>query len=132
MHDMLTRFVPEMIGRIDGPMSFRLLLQPCMAMYFAFRDGRKDARERRTPYGWALFTDPRHRRYLLRDGWKGISKVFVAAFFLDLVYQYIAIRGFRPGQALVTACVLALIPYVLLRGLLSRFIHRKPSEGITL
>ena len=120
MDEILSRFIPEMIGRIDGPMSFRLILQPAMALLFAFRDGRKDAAEGRRPYFWSLFSDAEHRRFLLSDGWKGVGKVFIIASILDLVYQYIAIGGFRPVQAFATACILALIPYVLLRGPFNR------------
>lgn len=126
MDDILARFIPEMIGRIDGPMSLRLLLQPSMATFFAFRDGRKDVREGRSPYGWALFTDSEHRRFLLHDGWKGIARVFAMAIVMDLVYQYLAIGGFRPVQAVATACLLALIPYVLLRGPFNRVLRHTP------
>ena len=62
-------FVDHLIGRIDGPMSFRVYLQPLMAALFAFRDARKDSREGRTGYIWALFSEPEQRRYLLKDGW---------------------------------------------------------------
>ena len=120
MDEILSRFVPEMIGRIDGPMSFRLILQPAIALFFAFRDGRKDALAGRAPFGWAILSDSNHRRYLLADGWKGVGKVFVMAFVLDSVYQYVAIGGFRPVQAFATACLLALVPYVLFRGPFSR------------
>ncbi|MGA7953282.1 MAG: hypothetical protein WCA07_07140 [Gloeobacterales cyanobacterium] len=87
-----------------------------MAAVFAFRDGRRDAQEGQTPYGWAVLTAPEHRRFLIKDGWKGISKVFILAFVLDLVYQFIALRAFHPKDALIIASLLALIPYVLLRG----------------
>ena len=121
MDEILQRFLPEMIGRVDGPMSMRLLMQPAMALIMAFRDGRRDAREGQAPFGWALFNDPAHRRFLLRDGWKGVGKVFTMASLLDLVYQYLAIGGFRPLQAIATACLLALVPYLLMRGPFSRF-----------
>ena len=128
MDEVLNRFLPEMIGRIDGPMSFRLLLQPAMALFFAFRDGRNDARTGRAPYLWAVFTEAAHRRYLLTDGWKGFGKVFIIAMVLDLVYQYLAIGGFRPVQAVATACLLALIPYVLLRGPFNRYAARTAAS----
>lgn len=35
--------------RFGGPMSFRLILQPAMATFFAIRDGIKDARLGRPP-----------------------------------------------------------------------------------
>ena len=116
----VTRMMENLVGRVHGPMSFRLVLQPLMAVIFAIRDGRKDAREGRAPYFWTLFTDPAHRRELLREGWKSVGKIFVIALVLDAVYQYITVRWFYPGEALVTATVLALVPYILLRGPVNR------------
>jgi hypothetical protein len=131
MDDTARTFITDLIGRIDGPMSFRVYLQPIMALVFAVRDGRRDVREGRAPYGWALLTDPEHRRFLVHDGWKGISKVFVIAYLLDLVYQFVVLHGFRLAQALFTAILLAIVPYVLLRGpagrLASLFANRKAT-----
>lgn len=116
----VTRIMENLVGRVHGPMSFRLVLQPLMAVIFAIRDGRKDAREGRAPYFWVLFTRPGHRRELLREGWKSVGKIFIIALVLDAVYQYITVRWFYPGEALVTAAVLALVPYLLLRGPVNR------------
>jgi hypothetical protein len=129
MEDFLTRFLTDLIGRIDGPMQFRLYLQPLMAIAFAFRDGRKDARAGRPAYGWALLTDAEHRRYLLQDGWRSISRVFVLAYALDIVYQFIVMRELRPLQALFTAILLALVPYVIVRGPVNRLAPAQRSEG---
>jgi hypothetical protein len=127
----LARFPGDLIGRIDGPMTFRLLLQPLMAVAFAIRDGRRDALEGRAPYFWALFTDPAHRPELLRDGWHGVYRIFLLAVLLDLIYEYIEFRQFFPGQTLLVASLLALLPYVLLRGptnrLISRWMSRKAA-----
>lgn len=119
---ILANFTTELITRLDGPLHFRFFLQPLMACIFAYRDGRLDLKKRRSPYGWAIFTEPEHRRFLLKDGWKGISKVFILAFVLDFVYQLIALRSFRPGIALLVACLLALVPYALLRGIFNRLL----------
>ena len=127
MEDFLTNFLTDLIGRIDGPMHFRLYLQPLMATAFAIRDGVKDAHEGRPAYGWALLTEAEHRRYLVKDGWKGISKVFIAAYILDVAYQFVALGGLRPMQALSTAILLAIIPYVLLRGPANRLTPAKPG-----
>jgi len=116
MDTSASTLITDLIGRTDGPMSFRVYIQPIMAIIFAIRDGRRDFREGRGPYGWALLNDPEHRRFLIQDGWKGISKVFVFAYLLDLVYQFVVLHGFRFAQALFTAILLAIIPYVLLRG----------------
>jgi hypothetical protein len=120
MGDFLGAFWTDFLARFDGPLHFRLFVQPLMAILFAVRDGTRDAREGRSAYLWTLLTDSAQRRYLLESGWKGISKVFVLAVVLDVVYQLIVWREVKPVQALLTAAVLALIPYVLLRGPVNR------------
>jgi hypothetical protein len=119
----LSSFWTDFIGRFDGPLHFRLFVQPLMAILFAVRDGSRDARKGRSAYLWALLTDSAQRRYLFESGWKGISKVFVLACALDVVYQFIVWRGLKPLQALLTAIVLAAIPYALLRGPVNRLVR---------
>ena len=122
MGDFLSTFWTDFLARFDGPLHFRLFVQPLMAIVFAVRDGTRDAREGRRAYPWTLLTDSAQRRYLLESGWKGISKVFVLAVVLDVVYQLIVWREVKPLQALLTAAVLALIPYALLRGPVNRVV----------
>ena len=116
------RFVNDLIGRIDGPMKFRLVLQPIMAMVFAIRDGRRDFRQQRVPYFWSLFRGLEDRGDLVRDGWRGIYRVFVLAFILDVVYQFIELHAFYLPQSLAVAFILAVIPYMLLRGPANRLL----------
>lgn len=106
-------------------MSFRFLIQPLVALVFAIRDGRRDAREGRPPYFWALFTDAGQRRDMVASGWKSIGKVFIIAIVLDFVFQYIVFRDFRPVAALLAGLILALVPYLLLRGPVNRLMRRK-------
>lgn len=118
-------FIEGLLARLNGPMSFRFLIQPLIALFFAFRDGRNDARIGRTPYFWGLFTDPEHRGEMLRSGWKSIGKMFIIAIVLDNVFQYIVFGNFRPGGGLIAAVILALVPYLLLRGPVNRFLSAK-------
>ena len=123
MDDLLMRVFENLADRVSGPMKFRMILQPVMAAIFAIRDGRKDAREGKAPYGWAVFTDPEHRRELLQAGWKAVGKVFVLAILIDAVYQFIVLRSFYPGEALIVAAILAFIPYLLIRGPANRLLR---------
>ena len=125
MEEMLSRFWGDLMARVGGPMTFRLILQPIMAAIFAVRSGLKDAREGRPVYFWALFTDSVNRRDMLRDGWKSVGKVFVIAIIIDLVYQLIVIRWFYPGEALLVAAILAFIPYLVIRGPVNRIARRR-------
>lgn len=128
MQDTLARIFENLGDRVSGPMHFRVILQPLMAAIFAFRDARRDTREGRTPYFGALLTDPEHRNYLLRNGWKSVGKIFIIALALDAGYQFWVLRWFYPGEAVTVALILAIIPYVVLRGLVNRFTPRKKSD----
>ena len=57
---------------------------------------------------------------MVQNGWKSVAKVFVLAFILDSVYQWIALRWFYPGEALLVAFILAIVPYLIVRGPVNR------------
>ena len=124
MEEMWMRFVENMTDRVSGPMKFRLLLQPVMASIFAIVSGLKDAKAGKPPYFWGLLTDPAHRRDMVKDGWKSVGKVFVLALILDVVYQIIVQRFVYPGEAIVVAFVLAIVPYLIVRGLVTRLARK--------
>jgi hypothetical protein len=110
----------QFVGRIDGPLKFRLILQPVVAAFFAISDGLNDARHGRVPYFWAIFTEPSQRMELIRDGWKSVAKVFFFAAVIDLVYQYLVVGWMYPLAALSIAFILAFVPYLLIRGPVNR------------
>jgi hypothetical protein len=136
MEELLTRVWENLIGRVHGPLTFRLLLQPAIAIFFATRAGLRDARENREPYFWALIYDPTHRREMLHQGWRDVGKIFVIAVILDVIYQLLVVRWIYPGETLIVAIILALIPYLLIRGLVTRiarpalrkFSHPQPKQ----
>jgi hypothetical protein len=123
MEDYLRRVWAELVGRVHGPMMFRFVLQPLTAAILATRAAMRDAREGRPAYGWALVTDAPRRRALLREGWKEVAKVFVAAVIIDLIYEVIVFHRIYPGQSLIVAAVLALLPYPLIRGSVNRILR---------
>jgi hypothetical protein len=129
MEDFFARYFGDLVGRVDGPMSFRVVLQPIVAIVFALRDGRRDAREGNVPYFWALFSQPHHRRDLLKDGWHGIYRLFTVALVLDVIYQFLVFQRIRPLQGLIIATLLAVVPYMLLRGPANRLMIRAARAG---
>lgn len=120
MEDVIARYVGDMFGRVSGPLSFRLILQPAMAAFFAIRAGWRDGRAGRPAYVWGILGSTTHRRDLLREGWKDIAKVFVMALVVDAIYQAIAIRWFYPVESIDVAVTLAIVPYLLIRGPVGR------------
>jgi hypothetical protein len=120
-----TRFAENLVDRISGPMKFRFVLQPVMAVIFAVIAGLKDAKTGKPPYFWALFTNPAERAGMLKDGWKSVGKVFVLALVLDIVYQIIVLHTVYPGEVLIVALALAIVPYLIVRGLVTRIAAKK-------
>lgn len=124
MEELLQRIFENLMDRVSGPMRFRLVLQPIMATVFAVMAGLSDARAGKPPYFWSLLGDPENRLARLLDGWKDVGKVFALALVLDLVYQLIVGGRVFPGEMLIVAFVLAIVPYLVVRGLVTRFARR--------
>jgi hypothetical protein len=120
MDDIWIRVVENMSDRVSGPMKVRFVLQPVMASILAIIGGLNDAKAGKPPYFWALITHPAHRGEMIRDGWKSVSQVFVLALALDVVYQIMVLRFVYPGEAIIVAFGLAIVPYLILRGLVNR------------
>jgi hypothetical protein len=120
----------DLFGRIDGPMSFRLIMQPVVATFLAIRTGWADAREGRPIFFWTLARDPAQTRAMLRNLWRIAGKVFLVALVLDAIYQIIVLHWFYPLQALIVATLLALVPCMVVRGVGNRVVsmaHRRQS-----
>jgi hypothetical protein len=120
MDDMWVRFTTQLLARVSGPMHFRLVMQPLMAAFFAIRSGLADASADRPPYFWALLWDSSARMALIKDGWKSVGRVFLLAIVLDVVYQLYELHFVYPGEAIAVALILAILPYVILRDLVTR------------
>ncbi len=129
MDQMWERVGTQLLARVSGPMKFRLVLQPCMAAFFAIRAGLADAKAGKSPYFWGLLSDHGQRVEMLKDGWKSIGRVFILALVLDAVYQIIVIHFVYPGEMVIVAIILAIVPYLILRGLVTRF-ARKAKQPI--
>jgi hypothetical protein len=132
MDNMWVRVGTQLLARVSGPMKFRLVLQPAMAAFFAIRSGLADARAGKTPYFWCLLSDPAQREDMIKDGWKSVGRVFILALVLDVVYQIIVLRFIYPGEALIVAFLLAILPYLSLRGSVTRLARRKMAASATL
>ena len=129
MDDSWTRIASQLVARVSGPLKFRLVLQPLMASFFAIRSGLADARAGKSPYFWGLLWDHGQRADMLKDGWKSVGKVFVLALVLDVVYQIVVLRFVYPGEAIIVAFVLAILPYLILRGPVTRLARTKNAPS---
>lgn len=124
MSDIFQRVWENLIRRVSGPMNFRLIIQPLVAIFFAIRSGIRDAREGHSAFLWTALTNKSKRRDLLRHAWGEVGKVFIFACILDAVYQVVVHRGVYILEMLIVAAVLAVFPYILIRGPVTRLVAR--------
>ena len=132
IQDFLKHFVEQLVERFGGPLKFRLVIMPAVVTLMALRADWRDAREGRPAVLGAFFRDPAERRRLFRSAVKDIGRVFIVAIVLDTVYQLIVFHWVYPGQVLTVAIVCAVVPYVLVRGPITRtarLLHRKWAES---
>ncbi|MGJ0510118.1 MAG: hypothetical protein ACR652_23955 [Methylocystis sp.] len=91
-----------------------------MAALLALPAGVRDAKDGRQGYLWAIARNPKRRRQLLHEGWRGARLPFFVSVVLDCIYQLITSHFLYPLELLFTATLLALVPYALLRGPFNR------------
>ena len=120
MEDIIIRMFENIVDRHGGPMHFRIILQPVMATIYATISGIKDAKTGKPPYFWSLLTEPEHRRDMVKDGWKSVGRVFILAVVMDIIYQLMVLKFLYPGEVAIVAFILAILPYLILRGLVTR------------
>jgi uncharacterized membrane protein YhhN len=116
MQESFARLWSGLAARLNGPLKLRLLLQPLMAVLLALRAGLRDARAGRPPFLAALLSDRGHRWEHLQRGWADVGQLFLLATVVDVAFQLIVRRTFRPWEAAAVAALLALLPYLLLTG----------------
>jgi hypothetical protein len=121
--DALSRVYHDILGRATGPLNFRLVVMPIVVTILAVRAHLRDVREGRPTVLGAFFKNPDARRRLFRSGLKDVGKVFVVAVVLDTTYQLIVFRWVYPGEVLFIAVVCAIVPYVLVRGPITRILR---------
>jgi hypothetical protein len=123
----------DMAERPGGPMSFRFLLQPAMAFIAALHDGIQDARVHRIPYLRAILREPPERGDRMREGLFATARLILLGLSMDAIYQWQVLGTFYPGEALLITLLLAVVPYLVLRGPISLIARRfgHPSSGST-
>jgi hypothetical protein len=131
MHGPFSNPWAGLLSRTEGPLKFRFFLQPAMSIFLAVRNGIQDSREGKPPYFWELRKDPVMRKQLMRDGWRSISKLFILAFALDCAYQLITLHWVYFIDAFTVSVVLAVIPYLIVRGPVNRIAtaRRKAAQA---
>ncbi len=124
IQELLRQSFAELLGRVHGPLHFRLVIMPIVAASVAIRAGLRDAREGRRSFILAMLTAHGEERKRLRRSWRrDLGRVLIVGFAIDTVYQILVFRAFYPGQALIVTLVLAVVPYLLLRSPMRWILH---------
>jgi len=116
-------FIHDLIVRLDGPLHFRFIVQPLMAIALAVIDGVKDAKAGKPAYFWALLSTSGSRKEIVQEGWKSVGRIFILAIILDVIYQMKVHGTVFAGQLLIVAFVLAIVPYLVVRGPVNRIVR---------
>ena len=114
----------NLLDRPTGPMTFRFILQPTMAVIAAYYDGMRDAKSGRSPYLWTMLLNPATHTARLHEGLISTARIILLGLCMDVIYQFIEFKTFHPAEAVIIALLLAFVPYVLLRGPIARIVYR--------
>lgn len=118
--DIHQRFWADIFDRIHGPMTFRFYLQPVMAAVAALPDGINDARAGHKSFFWSALWDSSAPKGRLREGLISTARVVLLGLSMDVIYQFKVLDRFYPGEALMMAILLAVIPYFVFRRIVER------------
>lgn len=131
MEDFITNILNNIDLRLDGPLKFRVILQPLMSLFFAIKAGLRDSKSGQTPFLQNIVQSKGTRKELYKEIWKDVGRVFILAIIMDVIFQLIVLKTLHPLGALATSIVLAIIPYLIFRGIITRvlnFIKSKKAE----
>lgn len=125
------RFLHDLADRPTSAMKFRFFLQPLTATLVAIHDARADARTGRSPYFMAMLFTPNERIARLSEALNATAKIILIALVIDVIYQVLILKMLYPIEALVTALILAFVPYVIMRGFALRVIRRFTRASVS-
>lgn len=131
MEEFFARFFENLGLKTEGPMKFRFIVQPVMSLVLAFKAGLRDSKKGQVPYFWGLIFQRGERKELVQEGWKDLAKLFFIALVLDIIVQLIVLKTIYPLEAVLTAVLLAFVPYLIFRGIFNRLFltFKKTNDG---
>jgi hypothetical protein len=126
----IQRIWHDLVDRSDAPMRFRFILQPLMSAIAGVHDGLGDVRSARSPF-WTVLRDPREPAARFREALNATARIILLGVAMDVIYQVTVLGTFYPVEALIIALVLALVPYLVIRGPVVRAWCRRTSVDRT-
>jgi len=122
----LKEITDELIARIvSGPLRFRLIIQPAVAVFLGICDGLRDAKAGRPPFLWGLIFPQPGRGTALKEVLHRLARPVLFATLIDVIVQYLMFRHVRPLVALTVGTLLMGLPYSVARGFSNRIRSRR-------
>jgi hypothetical protein len=118
-------FVNDLVARLTGPLHFRFILQPSIAIFLGIRDGLMDAKAGTPPFIYDLIFRPQNRRRQLAAAFHKLLTPIIVATVLDAIAQYLIFRHVRPLHALLVGMFVMGLPYSVARGITNRIASRR-------
>src|SRR3954466_10490558 len=100
--DWLSRIFEELVARItSGPMQFRLIIQPAMALLLGIHDGLSDAKAGSPPFLWGLVFRRQDLKPSLAGALRRLRIPVILATLADMTVQYLMFHHVRPLTAVI-------------------------------
>ena len=132
MDEVIQKTVEGIVARLAGPMSFRFMLQPTIAVLLGIRDGRLDAKALTPPFIFDLVFKPADREKAIKSGLRTLLTPMIVGTVLDAVAQYLIFGRVRILPAMLVGMFVMGFPYSLARGISNRIAtamqHEAPSS----
>ena len=131
MYILSQDFLNDLAALVSSPGRFRFFVQPCMALFFAIRDGLADARHGAPPYFIHVLFDSDDRVKSLKTALRSAGKVFAFAIILDAMLQARILGQVHLLAAVAVGCLLVGLPYSLARGITNRISRGRAARRNT-
>jgi hypothetical protein len=126
----LQKIADELVSRVtSGPMQFRLIVQPAMALVLGIRDGLADAKAGSPPFVWGLLFHRQALKPSLKSAVRRLQVPIVFATLADALVQYLMFGYIRPLTAVLVGTLLMGLPYSAARGLSNRMRSRQRAAA---
>ncbi|MCD4786218.1 MAG: hypothetical protein K8T10_20540 [Candidatus Eremiobacteraeota bacterium] len=130
MYIFLGSIIDNIAARLTGPINFRFIVQPLVAIALGVRDGIMDAREGTPPFLFDLVSKPQNRKRQLKSTLKSILNSVIISIVIDGIAQYLIFKHVRPVPAIIVGTFVIAVPYALARGITNRIISLKKKKVV--
>ena len=126
----------RVVARLGGPLKFRLIFQPLVAVILGVRHGWQDAKRGEPSLLASIITEPHGRSTRILALVKGILFAMILACVFDGIDQYLIFGWVRISGALTLGITIVALPYIAARvvtgwSMFKRLSRNKATASLT-